>query len=216
MTALATPAPPATARRPARPHLLRWLIRLHRPALLAWLGLVLVLGGLLLWLGGPLTDASAAAWKQYDACSPGLECRYDANAIGRYKDWYTYTTIAVLAVPFLVAAWSGATLTSRELENGTAQLAWTQSISPARWLAFKLAVPAVLIAVGSGLLVGLHHWAWAASQGRIDTAKNWYDVGTYAANGPATAAIALAGLAGGALFGLRKPNSLGSMAGSLA
>ncbi|MFJ2158981.1 ABC transporter permease [Streptomyces sp. NPDC087856] len=216
MTALATPAPPAAAHRPARPHLLRWLIRLHRPALLGWLGLVLVLGGLLLWLGGPLTDASAAAWKQYAACSPGHECRYDASAIGRYKDWYTYTTVAVLAVPFLVAAWSGATLTSRELENGTAQLAWTQSISPARWLAFKLAVPAVLIAVGSGLLVGLHHWAWSRSQGRIDTAKSWYDVGTYAANGTATAAMALAGLAIGALFGLRKPNSLGSMVGSLA
>ena len=43
MTALATPAPPTAAHRPARPHLLRWLIRLHRPALLGWLGLVLVL-----------------------------------------------------------------------------------------------------------------------------------------------------------------------------
>ena len=210
MTALATPAPPAAARRSATPHLLRWLLRLHRPALLVWTGLVIVVGALLLWVGGPLTDASAEAWKQYNACKTPT-CAYDAGAIGRYKDWYNYTTIAVLAVPFLVAAWSGAALVSRELEQGTAQLAWTQSISPARWLAFKLAVPAVLITVGSGLLVGLHHWAWSTGQGRIDTAKNWYDLGTYAANGPATVAVALAGLVSGASYGLRKRESLVSL-----
>ena len=213
MTALA--APPVTARRNGSPHLLRWLIRLHRPALVAWAVFVLVLVGLLLWLGGPLTDASATAWHQYKACSSTSPCSYDVSAIGRYKDWYTYTTVAVVAVPVLVAAWSGATLTSRELEHGTAQLAWTQSVSPARWLAAKLTLPAVLVAVGSGLLVGLHHWAWSRSQGRIDTAKNWYDLGTYAANGTATAAMALAALVIGALFGLRLPNSLGSMVGSL-
>ncbi|MFJ5308312.1 ABC transporter permease [Streptomyces sp. NPDC088350] len=213
MTALATP--PVTARRPgSSPHLLRWLIRLHRPALLVWAAFVLVLGALLLWVGGPLTDASAEAWKQYNACTTDT-CAYDASAIGRYKDWYTYTTIAVLAAPFLVAAWSGATLVSRELENGTAQLAWTQSVSPTRWLAAKLAVPAVLVTVGTGLLVGLHHWAWSTGQGRIDTAKHWYDIGTYAANGPATAAMALAGLVSGAFWGLLKRNSLGALVGSL-
>ena len=214
MTALA--ALPVTARRNGSPpHLLRWLLRLHRTALLVWVVLVLVLAGLLLWLGGPLTDAAAEGWKQYHACASG-GCVYDPSAVGRYKDWYTYTTIAVLAVPFLVAAWAGATLTSRELEHGTAQLAWTQSVSPARWLAAKLAVPAVLVTVGSGLLVGLHHWAWSTGQGRrLDSAKNWYDIGTYAANGTATAAMALAALVIGALFGLLKRNSLASLVGSL-
>ena len=213
MTALA--AQPVTGR-PAgsSPHLLRWLIRLHRPALVAWVLFVLVLGGLLLWVGGPLTDAAVEGWKQYRACTTA-DCVYDPSAVARYKDWYTYTTIAVLAAPFLVAAWSGAALTSRELEHGTAQLAWTQSVSPARWLAAKLALPAVLVTVGSGLLVGLHHWAWSAGQGRIDSAKDWFDIGTYAANGPATAAIALAGLVSGALIGLLKRNSLVSLVGSL-
>jgi hypothetical protein len=213
MTALATP--PVTGR-PARtsPHLLRWLLRLHRPALLVWAGFVLVLGALLLWVGGPLTDGAVEGWKQYHACESG-GCAYDPSAVVRFKDWYTYTTIAVLAVPVLVAAWAGAALTSRELEHGTAQLAWTQSISPARWLAAKLALPAVLVTVGSALLVGLHHWAWSTGQGRLDSAKDWFDIGTYAANGPATAALALAGLATGALFGLLKRNSLVSLVGSL-
>jgi hypothetical protein len=213
VTALATP-PALTGRRTATPHLLRWLVRLHRPALLVWVAFVLVLGALLLWVGGPLTDASAEAWHQYRACKTE-SCVYDAGAIGRYKDWYTYTTVAVLAAPVLVAAWSGATLTSRELEHGTAQLAWTQAVSPTRWLAAKLALPALLVAVGSGLLAGLHHWAWSTSQGRIDTAKGWHDLGTYAANGPATAAIALAGLAIGAFWGLFKRDSLAALVGSL-
>ncbi|MFJ9634151.1 ABC transporter permease [Streptomyces sp. NPDC101175] len=213
MTALATPS--ALAARPARsPHLLRWLIRLHRPALISWIVFVLVVGGLLLWVGGPLTDASAAAWKQYRACGTA-HCAYDMDAIVRYKDWYTYTTVAVVAVPFLVAAWSGAALVSRELESGTAQLAWTQAVSPVRWLAAKLALPAALITAGSGLLAGLHHWAWSAGQGRIDTAKGWHDLGTYAANGTATTAMALAGLASGAFWGVYKRNSPGALVGSL-
>jgi len=214
VTALATPAPPATGRRSGTPSLVRWLLRLHRPALLAWAGLVIVVGALLLWLGGPLTDASAAAWKQYTACNMG-RCTYDQDAILRYKDWYTYTTDAVMALPFLVAAWSGATLTSRELESGTAHLAWTQSVSPVRWLAAKLAVPAVLVAVGSGLLVGLHHWAWSTSQGRIDTAKEWYDTGTFSANGTIIVAMALAGLVIGALVGLVRGRSLAALVGSV-
>ncbi|WP_327403018.1 ABC transporter permease [Streptomyces sp. NBC_01288] len=213
MTALATP--PVTGRQAgSSPHLLRWLIRLHRPALVAWVLFVLVLGGLLLWVGGPLTDAAVEGWKQYHACESG-GCVYDPSAVARYKDWYTYATFAVVGVPVLIAGWSGATLTSRELEHGTAQLAWTQSVSPARWLAAKLALPAVLVTVGSAVLVGLHHWAWSTGQGRLDSAKSWYDVGTYAANGPATAALALAALAIGALFGLLKHNSLASLVGSL-
>jgi len=213
MTALA-PTPALTSRPARSPHLLRWLIRLHRPALLSWIAFVLVVGGLLLWVGGPLTDASAEAWKQYNACGAD-GCSYDVKAIGRYKDWYNYTTIAVIAAPFLVTAWSGAALVSRELESGTAQLAWTQAVSPARWLAAKLAVPAVLIAVGSGLLAGLHHWAWSAGQGRIDTVKGWHDLGTYAANGTATAAMALAGLVSGAFWGLYKREPYSALFGSL-
>ncbi len=216
MTTLATPAPPATGRRAASPHLLRWLLRLHRPALLVWVVLVLVLVLLLLWVGGPLTDASAEGWKQYNACKSPFHCTYDQPAIGRYKDWYNYTNLAVLAVPFLVAAWSGASLIGREMENGTAHLAWTQSVTPARWLAAKLAVPAVLVTVGSGLLVGLHHWAWSRGQGRISTAEAWYADGTYAANGTIIVALALAGLVSGALLGLVKGNSPAALFGSVS
>ncbi|WP_323187536.1 hypothetical protein [Streptomyces sp. NBC_01275] len=180
----------------------RWLLRLHRPALYLWAALVVVLALGLLWLWGPLTDAAATAWRQYHACGDSRPCAYDRDAIGRYKDVYDYTTLALVALPFLVAPWAGAALFGRELEHGTAQLAWTQNVSPVRWLATKLAVPAVLVATGTGLLVALHRLAWSAGEGRIGTAKSWYDITTLHANSPVTVALALTGLAGGAFAGL--------------
>ncbi|MFI1166054.1 ABC transporter permease [Streptomyces sp. NPDC020801] len=213
-TTSTAPAPvPADTRRPtARPRLVPWLLRLHRPALCVWAGLVLVLAAALLWLWGPLTDAAAAAWRQYDACDMNTRCSYDQDAILRYKDVYNYTTLGVTALPFVVAAWSGAALFGRELENGTAHLAWVQSLSPTRWLAAKLALPAALVTTGTGLLVALHHLAWSAGHGKIDTAKPWTDDITLHANGPTTVAFALAGLATGALVGLLSRRTLPALA----
>ncbi|CAM5375968.1 ABC transporter permease [Streptomyces griseomycini] len=215
-TAPTAPAGPVTTTarpdRPARaPRQLRWLLRLHRPAVLAWTAFVLVAGAALLWLGGPLTDASAAAWKDYNACAFSERCSYDQDAIVRYKDVYTYTTSAVLVAPFLVAAWAGGSLTGRELESGTARLAWTQGVTPARWLAGRLALPAVLVAASTGLLVWLHRLAWTAGEGRIDTAKPWDDAATFYANGTVPVALALAGLCLGALEGLLLRRSLAAL-----
>lgn len=207
MTTL-TLAAPAHA---AAPRQVRWLLRLHRAALCVWTGLVVALAAALLWLRGPLTDASAAAWRQYDACRTGSPCLYDQDAILLYKDVYQYTTLAVLALPFLVAAWAGAALTGRELETGTARLAWTQAVSPVRWLAAKLALPAALVTTGTAVLVLLHHLMWSAGEGRIDTAKTWYDAPTFYAGGPITVALALAGLLAGALAGLLLRRSLAGM-----
>ncbi|MFH9860124.1 ABC transporter permease [Streptomyces sp. NPDC017202] len=197
-----TPAPAATARSAPAPRLLPWLLRLHRPGLAVWAGLVAVLALALLAMWGPLGDAAADGWRQYRACVGDGPCGYDQDAIIRYRDVYTYTTFAVIALPFLVAAWAGAALVGRELESGTARLAWTTGLSPTRWLAAKIAAPAVLVTVGTGLLVGLHHLAWSANRHRIDTSKSWYDSPTLHANGPTTVALALAGLAAGALAGL--------------
>ncbi|MCS0600603.1 ABC transporter permease [Streptomyces sp. LP11] len=186
-----------------RPRTVRWLLRLHRPALYGWAALVVVLAGVLLAVRGPLTDAAAEGWRQYNACQgEDTACSYDQDAILRYKDWSGYATFAVTALPFLVAGWAGGALTGRELETGTAWLGWTQSTSPARWLAVRLAVPAAVVTAGAAVTVWLHHLAWSAGQGRVDTAKEWYDRFVFHANGPSTVALALAGLAAGALCGL--------------
>ncbi|WP_423834561.1 ABC transporter permease [Streptomyces manipurensis] len=222
MTAVApttptAPTPPAATRHPSpAPRLTPWLVRLHRPALCVWAGLVVLLSVALLWLGGPLTDASAAAWEQYNACAGTSKCAYDQPSILLYKEVYSATTIAVLTLPFLVAAWAGATLTSRELETGTAQLTWAQSVSPVRWLTTRLALPAALVLVGTGLVATLHHLAWSAAWGRVDTTKPWSDMPTFYAGGPLTVALALLGLVVGVLVGLLWRRSLPALGTSVA
>ncbi len=214
-TPAAVPGPAAPPPAPAAPpRQFRWLLRLHRPALYAWTGLVLALAGLLLWLGGPLTDASAAGWQQYNAYQADAAKAYDQDAILLYKDVSQYTSVALLVVPFLVAAWAGASLIGRELESGTARLAWTQGVTPTRWLAAKLALPAALITTGTALAALLHHLAWSAGRGRVDTAKPWYSVETLYAGGPVIVALALAGLAAGALLGLLLRRSLAALIGA--
>ncbi|MCG0069951.1 hypothetical protein L0F81_43060, partial [Streptomyces tricolor] len=208
----AAPTSPAAG----RPRTVRWLLRVHRPALYGWAVLVIALAAGLLWLRGPLADAAAAAWHQYDTtCWRPTPCRYDQDAILRYKDVYQYTTLTLLAIPFLAAAWAGAALTGRELETGTARLAWTQGVSPLRLLAAQLAVPAALVGAGTALLVWLHRLAWSAAEGRVDTAKAWYDPLTFYANGPVTVGLALAGLLLGALVGLLLGRSLLALCASV-
>ncbi|CAL9504939.1 MULTISPECIES: ABC transporter permease [Streptomyces] len=213
--ALTTPAAPA-ARTAGVPRQWRWLVRLHRPALIGGGALVLLTAAALVWLGGPLTDASAAAWKAYNACGFTPRCSYDQESILLYKDVYNWTTIAVLAVPFLVAAWAGGALVGRETESGTARLAWTQGVSPARWLASRLVAPAVLTIAVTGLLAALHHWAWAAGRDRIDTATSWHDMDTFHANGTIPMGLALAGLAAGALAGLLLRRAMAALAAAAA
>ena len=195
-----------------RPRQTRWLLRLHRPAIYTWAVLWLALVALLLALDGPLLNAAADAWRQYESCTTSERCSYDQNAILRYQDYYNYATIALNVLPFVLAAWAGAALTGRELESGTARLAWTQATSPAHWLAVRLAVPALGVTVCTGLLAWLHHRAWTASQGRIESAKEWYDRFTFHAGGPTLAAMALAGLAAGALAGLLLRRTLPALA----
>ncbi|MET9371629.1 ABC transporter permease [Streptomyces griseoflavus] len=213
MNATLTTVPATTATGPApAPRQLRWLLRLHRPALLAGAALVLLTGAGLLWLGGPLADASAAAWKQYNACAFDERCSYDQDAVIRHKDVYNYTTYAVLALPVLVAAWAGGSLTGREMESGTARLAWTQGVSPARWLASRLALPAALAFAATGLLTLLHRLAWTGTEDRIDTALVWDHYPTFYANGTLPAALALAGLAIGVLAGLLLRRAVAALA----
>ncbi|MBT2675819.1 hypothetical protein J7E95_34510 [Streptomyces sp. ISL-14] len=204
MTAVTT-IETSTAVAPARgPRGLLWaMLRLHRSALWFWVMLMAVGAGALLWAYGPGADA---AWAEYHrmgcgtATEPGLGCDYTGPAYSRYDTAVGIGTGALGLTPFLTAAWAGGALIGRELESGTAQLAWTQSVSPARWLAAKLAVPAVLLTAGTGglLLVNL----WARQDGDPNLVGDWYLPDVFLGTGPTAVAYPLAGLALGALAGL--------------
>ncbi|MFD7444549.1 ABC transporter permease [Streptomyces sp. NPDC059909] len=110
------------------------------------------------------------------------------------------TTTAIMFLPLLVAAFVAGPLVARDLESGTHRLLWTQSVSPARWLAAKLAVPAVVATVCATVLVGVHRWGLAPVR-HSAYLELWHHP-TYIALGPAGVAYVLLAVAVGALAGL--------------
>ena len=71
----------------------------------------------------------------------------------------------ILLAPAVIGLFWGAPLIARELETGTSDLAWNQSVTRARWLAVKLTVYGLTaMAVTEGLSL-MQAW-WAAPLGR--------------------------------------------------
>ncbi|CAM5447892.1 MULTISPECIES: ABC transporter permease [Streptomyces] len=206
MTAVTLETTAAADRRRGPRGLLWATLRVHRSALWFWVMLVAVGAGVLLWAYGPGADA---AWAEYRSRGcldgrPSLGCDMGGPAAERYQSATALAGGLIGLVPFLAAAWAGAALVGRELESGTARLAWTQSVSPARWLAAKLAVPAALLVAGMAVLTLLHRLVWTSDSSLRTTigAADWHQSPAYEANGTLATAYALLGLAVGALAGL--------------
>ncbi|MCX4575977.1 hypothetical protein OHB41_22830 [Streptomyces sp. NBC_01571] len=171
------------------------VLRLHRPALALWGAFVAAVGGLLVWAVEVQADR---AREELAYCAHHETCFLTATA--DYGNTLRWTAVVLCYAFCAVAAWAGASLVARELESGTAQLAWTQSVSPTRWLTARLAVPALAVTLGGAVLVALFRWAWSNNPDRLD--DGWSGFSTFVALGPATVAYALCALAVGALTGL--------------
>ncbi|MDP9227086.1 MAG: hypothetical protein M3P18_25215 [Actinomycetota bacterium] len=103
------------------------------------------------------------------------------SAIDRlHQDFHSIPpfTAALIAVPLLAGMFWAAPLVSREYEAGTHRLAWTQSVSPLRWITAKIALifgASAVAALGLGLLA-----TWTldpltpAFGGRYNS--SWYDI----------------------------------------
>jgi hypothetical protein len=193
----------------AVPGLPRTVLRLHRPALIVWGAFVAALIGWLVWLN---TVTSSVGERERAYCDQHETCNI-LNMLN-YSERTVYVATLVCYSSLAVAAWAGAALIGRELESGTAQLAWTQSVSPARWLTAKLAVPALLLTLGCTALVLAYRWGWSAHPGMRD--GDWTSATTFVARGPATVAYALCALAVGALTALVLRRTLPALGVSLA
>ena len=85
------------------------------------------------------------------ACT-GSTCGNAANSfVDKYTLMASWLDALVLVVPGLIGIFWGAPLVGRELESGTFRLAWTQSVSRARWTITKL----VLLGSGGMAVAGL-------------------------------------------------------------
>ncbi|GAA0898638.1 hypothetical protein GCM10009557_74030 [Virgisporangium ochraceum] len=106
------------------------------------------------------------AWRQTRATAlgvAGILALFGLLAVLEDVRPHTFSGITVNFTPYLflfLALLLGAPLVSRELELGTHQFAWTQSVTRRRWLAYRLGA-----AVGVGLLTA------AAQQVTLSTVR---------------------------------------------
>ncbi|MFJ1669254.1 ABC transporter permease [Streptomyces bottropensis] len=198
---------PAEGTTTARGGLTRTVWRLHRPALLVWSAYVALMVGWMLWLryvkGAEIRAERAACGQLEDGC-------IDFESAFGYAQGMSWVGTLIAYASYAVAAWAGASLVGRELERGTAHLAWTQSVTPARWLTVKLALPAVALTAGTSVLVLIYRWTWSSN--RDVPGDEWYYTDPFVNRGPAVLAYALCALAVGALAGLALRRALPALA----
>ncbi|WP_369223584.1 hypothetical protein AB5J52_22055 [Streptomyces sp. R39] len=183
----------------------RTLLRLHRPALLTWTVFVAGMSGWLVWL----TEVTAK-----DPARQGLPCLTCTTTEVTYSLEMMWAGYLIGYAFVAVAAFAGGALIGRELESGTARLAWTQGIAPGRWLTAKLTLPALAITTGGTALVLVYRWAFAAQPDLVR--QDWTDAVAFMARGPLLVAYALCALAVGTLTALllrRTLAALGTAAG---
>jgi hypothetical protein len=85
-----------------------------------------------------------------------------ANA---YVILYFLSVLVILIAPAVVGSFWGAPLIARELETGTARVAWNQSVTRTRWLAVKLALIGIAAMAVTEALSLVQAW-WAAPIGK--------------------------------------------------
>ncbi|MFH8609069.1 ABC transporter permease [Streptomyces sp. NPDC018029] len=189
----------------------RWVdVRVHRTALLsagAFVVLAVAYSGWLRWAAGayPVSDDNCVVG---EACDSFLGF---ASAKDLLDASMESGSIGLLLVPLLIGAFVAGPLVARELESGVHKVSWTQSVSPARWLAAKLSTAAALAALGTlVLLVAFRLGASDVLGGR--SPLHWADRGVYEAIGPALVAYSLFAVALGTLIGFAVRRTLLAMA----
>ncbi|WP_256968133.1 ABC transporter [Streptomyces sp. CS227] len=176
---------------------------------MTWLAVVVLVAVGLVWLRSVGVSGTPDCWGQ-PGCLP--EGRGVDPRLMLHLEWSVRTVPLLLsALPVAVAAWAGAALTGAEQERGTVAFAWTQSVSPRRWVAVKWSVAGALLVAGVGPLVWLYVWARSLPYMTESPMNDWTVWLLSAAPGPATPALYLLALTLGAYTGLLLRRSLAAL-----
>jgi hypothetical protein len=124
----------------------------------------------------------------------------------------TLPFIVIIALA-LVGLFFGAPLIARELETGTFRLAWTQSVTPRRWLVVKLALAGIAAMALGGLLTWMADW-WASPLDAVN--QNRFGTSQFGYHGVAPIGYAAFAFALGATAGVLLRRTVPAMAVTLA
>ncbi|WP_406382901.1 ABC transporter permease subunit [Streptomyces sp. NBC_01618] len=185
----------------------RVVIRQHRWTL--WTVGVLTLAGIAAVVAAYLWMASASDTFAGSGCSAENTVRGCGDTVRHFLDTellfsraVDYANLVMMILPAFIGMFVAGPLIGRELESGTYKLSWSQSVSPARWLAAKLAVPGVLALAGVFVLSAVSAWARSRTAGTHYPTGDWYERQVYGSMGTVPVGYALCMLAIGALAGL--------------
>jgi ABC-type transport system involved in multi-copper enzyme maturation permease subunit len=176
-----------------------WLVwRQHRVQFLAGAALLAALGALLLITG---LQAASQWHSALVACTASHSCSNLSNTLFLGNHAVGFVVIMTLGAPALVGLFWGAPLVAAELEAGTTQFAWAQSVTRKRWLAVKIGWMLLAAAVWGGVISALVTW-WSGPDNALslDAFKpGRFDIMGIVPVGYALFAMAL-GIAAGALL----------------
>ncbi len=147
------------------------------------------------------------------SCTPLDDCDAVLNQFQRsYNVAFTLTELLVIAAPALIGIFWGAPLIGRELETGTHQLAWNQSVMRTRWLAVKLTGVGTASVVTAGVLSYLLTW-WAGPLDQLQGGR--FGATTFATRDIVPLAYAAFAFAAGTTAGLLLRRTIPAMAVTL-
>ncbi|AQW50101.1 translation initiation factor IF-2 [Streptomyces violaceusniger] len=219
---------PAPGARP-RTRGLVWLVaRQHRAALWAGLVVVAAVAAYIVWQRTEMVGyirthgiEGCADWKMFchgRRISLHRDTDPTAGAFRHLNDTYRTPLLntgrLLIALPALIGVFIGAPLFARELEMGTHQLVWTQSVSRTRWLIAKLALPLAVVTAGTAVLAALYTWWWRAARTQFQDIA-WGTAVPFDATGPAAVALAPLAFFVGAAAGLLLRRTVPAMAVTL-
>ena len=189
-----------------------WLVwRLHRTQLCIAAALLAALTVLLLVTGLQMASQYHSALA---ACGASGSCANLASTLFLGSHAVGFLVIMTLGVPALFGLFWGAPLVASELETGTSQFAWMQSVTRRRWLAVTAGEMLLAAAAWGGAVSGLVTW-WSGPDNalQLDQFKpGRFDIMGIVPVGYALFAMAL-GLCAGALMRRTLPALAVTLAG---
>jgi len=192
--------------------MIRLTLRQFRTQAAVAFGLLLLVAILLISTRPHLAHIYGVYAKAQAACVASDDCCHTNIVIGQLDLLLEHFDLILTALPALLGAFWGAPLISRELENGTHRLAWTQSVSRTRWLTVKLALVGVASVVTTGLMSLMFTW-WSSPSDRAN--MNRFDVALFGQRNVAPLGYAAFGFVLGVTAGALIRRTLPAMAATL-